>query len=191
MTDYMKAKVYKLVNNVNDIVYVGSTTMNLEKRMGQHRLNAAGSRTSLLYVSMRTLGVEKFSIVLIADFPCTNNKDLENEEYKRMKEFIDDGVLLYNMRVGRIGFKYTQEAKENMRGSPKRFGSLIYTPTVTRWCYRWMVDGKRKSKSYSENIWGVAGARQKAEAFRLEIYPNYVDPYTEEIVNDLQELTVE
>jgi hypothetical protein len=171
MANYQKGKIYKLINSVNEIAYVGSTTRSLAKRMGEHRY-LAGFGPSALYVSMRELGIANFKIQLIVDFPCTNRKNLETEEYRVMKEFTDDGISLYNTE--RDQFILNQETKVKLRKVKERFGSLNFTSNTSVWCYRWMVDGKKNSKSYSENKWGVA-ARQKLEALRLEIYPEYVD----------------
>lgn len=57
--------VYKIVNDIDDKVYVGSTTTELWHRMSQHRADARKGITSPLYNLMREYGVEHFKIVLI------------------------------------------------------------------------------------------------------------------------------
>ena len=188
-TKYQNSKVYKLINEINKIVYIGSTTQLLRQRMGEHRYHA-GFNKSVLYQSMRDLGATNFRIELISEFPCTNLTELQNEEFRVMQELAAEGISLYNMRVARTGFVFSDESRAKMSVSRKNsvlaqaalaradrnrvcYGSLYYTPAHSVWTYRWMVDGKRLSRSYSDKKWGVE-AKQKLEVLRLEIYPDYV-----------------
>ena len=47
--------VYKLINDIDDKVYVGSTCSKISKRITEHRRNAKEGRTSKLYQYMRTI----------------------------------------------------------------------------------------------------------------------------------------
>ena len=38
--NYAKGKIYKIANDIDDEIYVGSTCQSLSKRMGIHRQNA-------------------------------------------------------------------------------------------------------------------------------------------------------
>ena len=38
MSDYSKSKKYKILNSIDDEIYVGSTMKTLSQRMAQHRL---------------------------------------------------------------------------------------------------------------------------------------------------------
>lgn len=57
--------IYAIVNDVDDMVYIGSTTTELWHRMSQHRADARRGEKSPLYNLMREYGVEHFKITLI------------------------------------------------------------------------------------------------------------------------------
>ena len=59
MIDYFFGKIYEVVNDINDTVYIGSTAQpNLSNRMRDHRSRAKDpTRTSPLYLAMREMEV--------------------------------------------------------------------------------------------------------------------------------------
>ena len=57
--------IYKIVNDVDDKMYVGTTTTELWHRMSQHRADARNGCQSPLYDLMREYGVEHFRIVRV------------------------------------------------------------------------------------------------------------------------------
>lgn len=64
----MKARIYKIVNDIDDQIYVGSTRNPLFKRMACHRYAAKiMTDNRKLYVHMRNVGIKHFSIVLIEE----------------------------------------------------------------------------------------------------------------------------
>lgn len=54
--------VYRIVNDVDEMVYIGSTTTELWHRMSQHRADARKGEKSPLYELMRKYGVDRFRI---------------------------------------------------------------------------------------------------------------------------------
>jgi hypothetical protein len=87
MANYQKGKIYKIINDVNDQVYIGSTTQALSCHMSTHCSNARNRcGNSYFYSKMRQIGVEHFKIVLVKDFPCNSTAELEAEEYKCSQE---------------------------------------------------------------------------------------------------------
>ena len=75
-------KIYKILNNVNDDVYIGSTCQSLSKRMAKHResVNSVYKKHRPLYAKMRELGVINFYIELIIEYPCENLEQLHAVE---------------------------------------------------------------------------------------------------------------
>lgn len=57
--------VYKITNDIDDKVYIGSTTTELWHRMSQHRADARKGASSPLYDLMRKYGVDHFRIELV------------------------------------------------------------------------------------------------------------------------------
>jgi len=57
MERYENGKIYKLVNNVDDSFYVGSTCLSLAKRMYSHRSHAK-IKTSPVYQHLKSVGMD-------------------------------------------------------------------------------------------------------------------------------------
>src|SRR4051794_29536212 len=101
MPKYANGKIYTLVNSVNNTVYVGSTAVPyLCTRMCGHRADSNRDRQSPLYEAMRTLGSDKFTIVLHHLFPCTSKDELVAEEMKTLDLYIAAGTPSYNSVIG-------------------------------------------------------------------------------------------
>src|SRR5574343_1118606 len=78
--DYSKGKIYVLKNTENSLLYVGSTTTYLSCRMNVHKADATKSN-SKLYANMREIGIDKFYIELLEDFPCDSYEELTAREH--------------------------------------------------------------------------------------------------------------
>lgn len=85
MTEYQKGVIYRIVNDINDDFYIGSTTTTLSRRMASHRSSLkVAMKTSKLYRMMREIGETHFRIVLVEEYPCHNKQQLiQREEYWR------------------------------------------------------------------------------------------------------------
>lgn len=64
--------VYRIVNDIDDMVYIGSTTTELWHRMSQHRAEAKKGAKSDLYDLMRKHGIEHFQIKLVKKSTAEN-----------------------------------------------------------------------------------------------------------------------
>ena len=77
------AKVYKVINDLNDKIYIGSSTNALlSSRMNLHRMackNISGRRNSKLYNYMRELGIEHFKIETIERVKCETKQQLREK----------------------------------------------------------------------------------------------------------------
>ena len=75
---YANGKVYKIWNDVNAEIYVGSTFQSLCKRMTNHCAHAACEKKyrTKLYSMMRTIGFDAFHIELLETHPCNNKEEL-------------------------------------------------------------------------------------------------------------------
>ncbi len=62
------SKVYKVINDVDENVYVGSTIAKLSKRMTDCRKNARNGDKSKFYQHMRDIGIEHFKIVCVREY---------------------------------------------------------------------------------------------------------------------------
>ena len=80
--------VYKIINDIDEKVYIGSTTCKISKRMTEHRRNSRQAiRTSKLYNHMRAIGVQHFKIVCIREYTDISKERLHNREEKYIKRY--------------------------------------------------------------------------------------------------------
>ena len=111
--DYTHGRIYKILNYIDNEVYVGSTIQSLSKRMAAHRADANKpmKQHRLLYTKMMECGIENFYIELIETYPCENMKELRKREGHYIREF---GSL--NKRIeGRTLQEYDRERYRDNR----------------------------------------------------------------------------
>ena len=89
MVDYSKAKIYQILNDVDNHVYIGATCQSLNMRMVGHRrsLKTETGNGCKLYKKMNELGVEHFYIELIKETPCENKEQLRAIEGDYIRQF--------------------------------------------------------------------------------------------------------
>jgi len=167
MPDYSLGKVYKIVNSMNDKIYIGSTCWPLSKRMAGHRDAARRGKQQALYCAMVELGIEKFEIVLIENYPCTDQSQLLSREYALMDVAKNDGIELYNHTTNG---RHSKQTREKMRTVFQKRGCVFYHKGYNRWGFSWQENGKQRTKGFSANKYGTA-ARGLALYWQEEIYP--------------------
>ena len=147
--------IYKIINDINDKVYVGKTEFSIEKRFKEHCQDAFRDRNEKrpLYAAMRKYGIEHFSIELIEE----TEKPEEREIY--WIGYFDGYTQGYNATKGGDGKKlYDHDAillrlKEHPYPSDiaKEFGcckDLIYDIAKKN-----NIDTRSKSKErWRENL---------------------------------------
>jgi len=79
MVNYSEWKIYKILNSVDEEIYVGSTTQKLSNRMANHRRDAR-RENSKFYQHMNFIGINNFYIELICQYPCNNVEELNSKE---------------------------------------------------------------------------------------------------------------
>ena len=80
MVNYQDGKIYKIINDVDDSLYVGSTTKMLCQRLASHRSSINTKKAGKIHIHMKNLGVEHFTIILLESFPCDNKDELRARE---------------------------------------------------------------------------------------------------------------
>ena len=82
-------RVYKVVNDIDDKIYVGTTKIkdSLCHRLGKYRtaMRKGTDKNNAFLQHMRTLGTEHFRIVLIEEFKCCTI----DQEKKKRQEWVD------------------------------------------------------------------------------------------------------
>jgi hypothetical protein len=88
MVNYSNSKVYKIVDNTNNNIYIGSTTQELSKRLATHRAvyrrNINGKSRNTL-TSFKILKNDDYQIILLENVVCNN----KNHLLQRERHYID------------------------------------------------------------------------------------------------------
>ena len=85
MSRYTNGKIYKLVNNTDKEIYIGSTCVPLHKRFYKHKQDAIRFPNRKVYKHLIEIGWDEVKIILIESFSCENKMELE----KRERYYID------------------------------------------------------------------------------------------------------
>ena len=81
------SRVYKIVNDMDDLVYIGSTKQILCRRMTEHRKLALKGCARKLYNHMREIGAEHFKILGVREYKDISKDRLKYKEDKYIKRF--------------------------------------------------------------------------------------------------------
>lgn len=77
---YQNGKIYKLVNDVDDEIYVGSTCLPLRQRLYKHKGEAKKRPNRHVYKHLNEISWDVVKIILIEKYPCSDNMDLLKRE---------------------------------------------------------------------------------------------------------------
>jgi group I intron endonuclease len=81
MNKYEHGKIYKLVNNNDSEIYVGSTHYPLSIRFNLHKSHAKGkNKNNKVYNHLNHVGFDNVRIELIEEYPCESKRELEQRE---------------------------------------------------------------------------------------------------------------
>ena len=79
---YNNGKVYKLVNSVDNRIYVGSTISSLAKRKNEHKSKARKYPDRHAYAHLNSIGWRNVRIILIETYHCSSKDELcAREQY--------------------------------------------------------------------------------------------------------------
>ena len=81
------SRVYKIVNDVDDLVYIGSTQQILCRRMTEHRKLALKGCDRKLYNHMREVGADHFKILCVREYKDISKERLKYKEDKYIKRY--------------------------------------------------------------------------------------------------------
>ena len=146
--NFQKAKIYKIWNNTNDKLYIGSSCSTLGNRMAKHRYNARNStENSLLYDEMRRLGIDNFFIELMEETPCENIEQLRAIEGKYIRKY----GTLNKIIAGRTNKEWFDENREYKREMDRMYRQS-HKEQNSENCKKWRENNKeyksQKAKEY-------------------------------------------
>jgi group I intron endonuclease len=138
--DFGKGKIYKITNDYNDDVYVGSTCDLLTKRFSYHRGDHRKERCKNIpiYKLMNEIGFERFRIELIEEYQCQDKYQLRQREGHFIRELgtlnqriagrtrQEDDRKEYNKEYREINKEHYQEIQKKYREINKEHYQEIY-----------------------------------------------------------------
>jgi hypothetical protein len=144
---YSRGKIYKIVDNTNGNIYIGSTTEpTLARRLAKHRGNYISylNGTSSYMSSYKIIENGDYDIVLVENCPC----DTKDELHKRERHYIETLECVNMVIVGRTNKEYREQNKEKIKQYEEKnkiIRQKAYEKNKTE------ILDKRK-KYYEENI---------------------------------------
>ena len=115
---YTNGRIYKVLNTIDDDIYVGSTCQSLSKRMALHRSDAKKNKQNTpFFMKMREHGVEHFYIELIEEFKCDTIEQLRQREGHYIREM----GTLNKAIAGRSKKEYREENAEYLKEKKKEY----------------------------------------------------------------------
>lgn len=147
-TDYSKSKIYKLVCDHTDKVYIGSTTNILSTRLAQHKIGYnRWKKTGKQYVKsydLFDLGSNDVKIYLIEQYACktreelhareryyieninTINKNIPGRTWKQYYETNKDQILLKRKEYYESNKEYKKDYYENNKNKKLEYAKEYY-----------------------------------------------------------------
>ena len=122
MNKFENAKIYKIVDNTTDMIYIGSTCKTLEQRLKAHESNYKRFKAGKMnYItSFKIFENNNYKIELIKLYPCDTKQELNLEEGKTIKQFKNNKLNIVNKYIA------GQTDKESMAQNYQNNKNLIH-----------------------------------------------------------------
>ena len=147
--DFSKGKIYCIRNNIDDEIYIGSTTQPLSKRFQKHRGSIINcKRQRLLYDKMLEFGKDNFYIELVEEYPCENIEQLNRREGEMIREMKS---TLNKQVAGRTINEWREDNKDYLR-EDKRLYHLQNKDRFNDRSRKWHEDNREKANTYKAKV---------------------------------------
>jgi hypothetical protein len=183
MRDYSKARIYKVINSVNEKVYIGSTIKPTRKKFIDMKYHLAHGQWSASWHTMAQdmlkIGFDKFTIKRIKRFPCLNARELATEEYRMVQKYLQRDRPIYNdlldgKRLSAETCKRMSESRKGSKNARFKRGCVCRVHTRKRgtwWAFAYRENSKDCRKTFSIRKYGNRLAYQMAIIAQNEKYP--------------------
>ena len=150
--DYKSGKIYCIRNSIDNDLYVGSSCQALSKRFQKHKDDSRGyKKDRKLYVKLSELGIDKFYIELIEEYPCDNVEQLRKREGEIIREW---KPILKKQIAGRTEKEWREDNKEYLKDQKKIYeheNRERLSEYREDWYEENKEEQKQKRKEYKEN----------------------------------------
>ena len=149
--NYELGKIYKINDNTNEKIYIGSTCdTTLSRRLAGHKCNYnTYLKGKCNYItSVEILQNNNYDIILIENFPC-NNKD---ELTARERYHIQNNHCVNKMIPGRSQNEYKQDNRETILKQNKEY-YINNKEKISEMCKTHYIDNKEKYLQYNKEYY--------------------------------------
>jgi hypothetical protein len=113
--DYKNGRIYKIISDETDKIYIGSTTQPLSKRLSVHKSNykqyLLGRSSRLTSFDLIALG--PVQIVLVELYPCKTKEELEKQECYYIKLY--KNIVVNKVHPTRTQKEYYNDKKDEFK----------------------------------------------------------------------------
>ena len=123
-----KARVYKIINDIDNAIYIGSTKQNLSARMAHHRASFYKNESSL-HNYVKKLGDWKyFHIILIKEFDCQSHQHMIQKEQEYIDKYMKDldYIVLNKRKAYQTKEQRKKQQLENSQTEKRKLHKKIY-----------------------------------------------------------------
>jgi hypothetical protein len=174
MTDYSKSKIYKIVCNITGLIYIGSTSQTLTRRIQDHKknykryLNEKYDFTS----SFKIIENNNYDIILVEDFPCEKKYQL----HARERYWIENTECVNMFIPTRTHKEWYQDNKEKNKENKKLY-QKNYDDNNKEKHKQYREDNKEKIKENNKAY--VLKNKEKIKEYQKEYHKAYALKYKE------------
>jgi group I intron endonuclease len=148
--------VYKVINKINNKVYIGQTSKTLENRIKSHIKEANNNSNLLLHKAIRKYGIDNFSWEIIKH--CSTVQELNDTEIATIKLYksIENGYNITKGGVGILGYKHTDKTKSKISklGKGRKISDIGIKNMSNAKKKQWTdIEYKEKQVKAAKNRW--------------------------------------
>jgi hypothetical protein len=117
--DYQKGKIYKIVCNVTDEIYIGLTCQSTPaRRLSGHVTDNTKKKKRIITYSTSSNSIidrGNYSIYLIENFPCNNSDELHKREGDMIKQMQNDFDVVNKCIAGRTAKEWRNDNQDKIK----------------------------------------------------------------------------
>jgi hypothetical protein len=167
MVNYQNGKIYKLWSPSKNIIYIGSTTQPLCKRLVVHLSNYKAynkDNTKKYLTSYLVLECEDYKIELLEEYACNNRQQLEKKE----GEHIRNNECCNKIIVGRTDKEYYLDNIEKIKEYYKQY-NITNAEKLKEYKKQYATDNKDKINEYNK----LRNQTETRKAYNKEYHKQY------------------
>lgn len=186
---YSKGKIYKLVNSVNDKIYIGSTTCTLAQRKAGHKTDAKRALKRPVCKHFNEIGWTNVEIVLLENYACNSLEELTARERK----WIDKLKPVLNITLpGRTEAQYIADMKKINKEKTRKRKEAQQKKQTEKQCLQDALKKIQTEKKCIQDALKKIQTEKKyiQDAHKIETKPNKIETKPLPFKNQMEESVV-